>query len=105
MKTELDRKQAWKKVIHRLSVEHFAEISERIQTRELQGVKISEVLYFYAEKIEDELRSKENERIERLPMPITLVVIFFFLGSMILIMGAILFTKLLDVLQTVLTYL
>lgn len=99
LNTESNNDIAWKKISEIMGIPGFYLIGERMQVREQQGYKMSEVLLYSAEQLSRDLALKENLRIEKLPLKITLISICFFLTTLIILMGAMVYFKLLEVIQ------
>jgi len=99
LNTESNMEIAWQKVGEIMGIPGFYLIGERMQMREEQGYKMSEILIYSSEQLSQDLALRENLKIEKLPLQITLISISFFLTTLIIVMGSVIYFKLLDVLH------
>lgn len=97
----ISRDSSWEAIEKNIDVKQFERVCERIRTREAHGHKVSEALVFFSEDISNEIEYQKQLKLERLPIHLTFVAITCFLLSIIILMGSIVYFKLMEVFASV----
>lgn len=101
LNSNITRDSSWEAIERIIDVEQFEQVCERIRTRESHGHKVSEALAFFSDDINREIDYQKQLKLERLPVHLTFVAITCFLFSIIILMGSIVYFKLMEVFASV----